>query len=70
MVREERNEHMNYHGRSDARLFGRAVSRNRQNRTKLEKIANRTTPANEASLGKAIAELNKMQHIYAPLRKG
>jgi hypothetical protein len=63
-VRDERTEHVNYHGESDVRLSGRAVSRDRQNRIKLRKIASRTTPVDEASLGKAIDELNEMQYIY------
>ena len=46
------------------RLPGRVVSRDRQNRNKLKKIAGRTTPADEASLGKAIDELNELQYIY------
>ena len=64
-IRDERNEHMNYHGRWDALVSGRAVSRDRQeNRAKLRKIANATTPTDELSLEKAIDELNMMQHIY------
>jgi hypothetical protein len=41
-----------------------AVSRDRQNRIKLTKIARSTTPVDEASLRKAIDELNAMQYIY------
>jgi hypothetical protein len=57
-VRDERNEHINYHGRSDVRLSGRVVRSDRKNQAKLRKIAHRTTPADETSLGKAIDELN------------
>lgn len=63
-VRDERNEHMNYHGRSDHRLSRRVVTTNRQNRTKLKKLTTGTTPIDEVSMGKAINELNEMQHIY------
>lgn len=63
-VRDERNEHTNYHGRSDPRLAKKVVSTDRQNRAMLRKLATRTKPNDEVSLGKAIDELNKMQHIY------
>jgi hypothetical protein len=63
-VRAELNEHMNYHGRTEPRLSKRVVSTERQNRAKLRKLAIRTKPNNEPSMGKAIDELNKMQHIY------
>jgi hypothetical protein len=63
-VREERNEHVNYHGRSDMRLSGRIVSRHGLNRTTLKKITHRAIPADEVSLGKLIDELNNMPYIY------
>jgi hypothetical protein len=63
-VRGERNEHMNYRGRSDSRLSKRVVSTDRQNRTKLRKLATRTKPNDEVSMGKAMDVLNEMQHIY------
>ncbi len=63
-VSAELNEHMNYHGRSDARLSRRVDSTDRQNRTKLRGLAARTKPDDEVSMGKAIDELNEMQHIY------
>jgi hypothetical protein len=67
-VRDERAEHVNYHGRSDVRLSKRVVSHDRQNRIRLRKIASRTTPTDEASLGKAINELNELK--YSPDLKG
>ena len=65
-VRDELNEHMNYHGRSDPGLLSRVVSEEieRQNRTKLQKLVIRTKTNDEASIGKAIGELNEIQHIY------
>jgi len=63
-VRDERNEHMNYHGRSDPRLSKRVVSRDGYNRTNLRKLAAKTNPNDDASMGKAIDELNEMQRIY------
>ncbi|MGR3318942.1 MAG: NACHT domain-containing protein [Candidatus Anammoxibacter sp.] len=63
-VRDERNEHMNYHGKSDNLLPRSAESDKRRNRTKLKKLAAKTTPIDEVSMGKAIDELNEMQHIY------
>ncbi|MBI4620341.1 MAG: NACHT domain-containing protein [Desulfobacterales bacterium] len=63
-VRAERNEHTNYHGRSDPRLAKKVISTDMQNRAMLRKLATRTKPNDEVSLGKAIDELNKMQHIY------
>jgi hypothetical protein len=62
-VREERNEHINYHGRSDMRWSGRSMSRDRLNRTKLKKTSHRVIPTDEVSLGKLIDELNNMQSL-------
>ena len=63
-VRDERNEHMNYHGRSDPRLSRRVQSTDRQNRIKLKRLATSTMPTDKGSMDKAIDELNKLQHIY------
>lgn len=63
-VRDERNEHMNYHGRSDTRLSKRVQSTDRQNRIKLKRLATSTMPTEKGSMDKAIDELNKLQHIY------
>lgn len=62
-VIDEGNKHMNYHGESDSRWSKRLVSTESQNRTKLKKLAIRTMPIDEVSLGKAIDELKKMQLI-------
>lgn len=67
-VRDERNEHLNYHGRSATTTSPRAANTKRQDRVKLEKLATRTATTNEISVGKAVDELNDMQLIYD--RKG
>jgi hypothetical protein len=64
-VRDELNEHMNYHGRSDPRLSKKAVSKDRQNQTRLRKLVARTNPNDEASMREAIDELNGIQNIHA-----
>ena len=63
-VRDERNEHMNYHGRSVLRLSKGVANTDRQNRTKLRELATRAKPNDELSMGKAIDVLKEMQHIY------
>lgn len=63
-VRDERNEHMNYHGSSDPRLSQRAASTKRRNRAELKKLATTVALNDEVSVGKAIDELNQMQHFY------
>jgi 3-hydroxymyristoyl/3-hydroxydecanoyl-(acyl carrier protein) dehydratase len=63
-VRDERNDHMNYHGEQDARLSNRAVNDNREKQRKLKQIAARTDPSDEASMSKAIDAMNELQYIY------
>jgi hypothetical protein len=63
-VRAERKEHRNYHGRPDARSAQETVDADRQNRIRLKELATKTDPNDGASLGKAIAELKEMHHIY------
>jgi hypothetical protein len=70
-VREERNEHMNYHGRASERL-GRTPPlkwegievRDGQNTGELKNIVRRTSPTEEASLGQAVADLEKSGNLY------
>jgi hypothetical protein len=63
-VREERNDHINYHGRSDLRLSRNAISAECQLKTKLKELATCTNPIDEVSVEEAIDDLNKMQHVY------
>ena len=63
-VRDENNEHMNYHGKSDTRFSHRRESKDKENRSTLKRLAARTTPNDEASMANAVDELNDMQHIY------
>ena len=63
-VRDELNENMNYHGKSDTRFSHRRESKDKENRSTLKRLAARTTPNDEASMANAVEELNDMQHIY------
>lgn len=63
-IRDELNEQMNYRGRSDPQFPERVMITDRQNKTKLKSLASRTKPNDEASIRRAIDELNEMQHIY------
>ena len=63
-MRVERNENLNYHGRTDPGLYKRTGIKDRQNRDMLIRLANKTLPIDEISMEKAIGELNKMQFIY------
>lgn len=61
-VREERNEHMNYRGRARESF---SVTPGVQNTGELKKIVRRTGPTDEASLGKAVADLEKIGNLYS-----
>jgi hypothetical protein len=60
-VREERNEHMNYHGRTGERL---RTKPDVQNTGGLRRIVLRTSPVDEESLGRAVANLKKIGNLY------
>ena len=61
-VREERNEHMNYHGRARERVSTTPIV---QHPAELKKIVRRTSPVDEASLGQAVADLERIGNLYA-----
>ncbi|MCK4394018.1 NACHT domain-containing protein [Candidatus Bipolaricaulota bacterium] len=63
-VRDTRNEHRNYRGAPDVQMQERANEKDRENRAALERIANATDPRDETSLGRAISDLNDLQHVY------
>lgn len=64
-VRDEHNDHINYHGRSYDRSLGQSVDSVRQNKTKLQTILNRTIPTDETSLRKAINDLYQINDVYS-----
>lgn len=61
-VRDERNEHMNYRGRARERL---SAMPDVQNTAELKKIVRRTSPVDEASLGQAVADIEKTGDFYS-----
>ena len=61
-MREERNEHMNYHGRARERLSARP---NMQNTGEFNKIVCRTSPIDETSFGQAVADIEKIGNLYS-----
>jgi len=63
-IRDIRNEQRNYSSRSDARLHRHNEDSDRFKREALDRIANRTDPADESSLVQAITEFNQMEHTY------
>jgi hypothetical protein len=66
-VRDENNEHMNYHGQSDIRSSQRVeseVSKDDGNRAKLKELIARTAPNDETAIGRAVDELNDMQDSF------
>lgn len=63
-LRDENNDHRNYHGAPDPRLAEKANDTQEENRQTLKRIEDETDPSNDASMMRAIDALNGMQHIY------
>ena len=63
-MREQRNDHLNYHGTGDPVSPRRKAVIERQNRTRLRKLAENTNPTDAISMGHAIDALNEIQYIY------
>ena len=61
-VRDVRNEHMNYHGKTQER-FNRTPDV--PNTLELKKIVRKTNPVDETSLGQAVADLEKIGDLYS-----
>lgn len=63
-LRNEHNDHRNYHGPPDQGLAERKSVEDEKNRRSLKTIANNTDPTDEASMARAIDALNDIQHIF------
>lgn len=63
-IRDARNEQRNYSSRADAQLYRRKRDNDRLKRAALYSIANRTDPADEASLVQAISDFNHLENTY------
>jgi len=63
-IRDIRDERRNYGSRADPQLYRRKRDNDRLKRTALERIANSTDPADEASLVQAISEFNHLENTY------
>ena len=61
-VRDEQNEHMNYHGRAPKHVI---ATPDIQNTTEVRNIVRGTNPVDEVSLGQALADLEKIGGIYS-----
>lgn len=63
-LRNEHNDHQNYHGPPDHRFAERKKVEDDKNRRSLNAVGNNTDPSDEASMARAIDALNGMQHIF------
>ena len=69
-IRDERNENVNYRGKSDPLFSGRTATSKRQDQAKRRKIVNRTDPTDEASLAQAIDDFKQQIGRVYELRDG
>jgi hypothetical protein len=63
-LRDEENDHRNYHGAADPRPTVRADDIQTENQQALKKVQDETDPSDEASMSRAIDALNGMQHNF------
>lgn len=63
-LRDEGNEHQNYHGAQDPYLPEKRSNQEEEKKRALKKIEDETNPADEASMSLAIDALNNLQHVF------
>ena len=63
-VTHENNENINYHGKTDARLLVKTKKTDRENLTKIKRLAATTKPNDEISVADAVETLNNMSRIF------
>jgi hypothetical protein len=63
-LRDEENDHRNYHGAPDPHLAVRSGDTQKENQRALKEVLNKTDPSDEASMSRAIDALNGVQHIF------
>ena len=63
-LRDEENDHRNYHGTADPRPAVRADDIETKDQQTLKKVQDETDPSDEASMSRAIDALNGMQHNF------